>query len=91
MPEILDRICGYAEQLSQANITQETLKGTKKIVTEEALTEFVEIYNEVISIAKIARNFYKGNSAMQDLFSYNKILKKLNASARIADEEKQEE
>ena len=73
-----DRISSYAEQLSHANITQETFKGSKKIITEEAITEFNAIYDEVISIAKIAHNFYKGNPNKQELFSYSKIRKRLN-------------
>ncbi|MDL2224209.1 hypothetical protein LJB92_02730 [Bacteroidales bacterium OttesenSCG-928-M06] len=87
----LIQIRTYADQMAEANITQETLKGSRKTITEEALTEFNTIYEEVISIAKIARNFYKGNPAKQDEFSYNKILKKLNAPARTANEEQKEE
>lgn len=86
----LDRICSYAEQLATANITQETLKGSRKTITEEAVTEFNAIYDEVISIAKIAYNFHKGNSTLQDEFSYSKIRKKLNAPSRISNEETQE-
>ena len=84
--EILDHISSYADQLSQANITQETLKGSSKTITEEAVVEFNAIYSEVISIAKIAHNFYKGNPITQDEFSYSKIRKKLNAPARTTNE-----
>jgi hypothetical protein len=77
--DYLDRISSYADRLSQANITQETVKGAKKIITSEAVTEFNAIYEEVISIAKIARNFYRGDPDRQELFSYTKIHKRLNA------------
>jgi hypothetical protein len=80
--EYLDRISSYADRLSQANITQETLKGARKTITEEAVTEFNAIYDAVVSIAKIAHHFYKGNSNKQDGFSYAKILKKLNSHPR---------
>ena len=36
--ETLDRISSYADQLSTANITQETLKGSRKTITKEAVT-----------------------------------------------------
>jgi hypothetical protein len=85
----LDRISSYADRLSQANITQETVKGARKTITEEAVTEFNAIYDEVVSIAKIAHNFYKGNPNRQDEFSYAKILKKLNAHPRPAPEKAQ--
>jgi hypothetical protein len=86
--DYLDRISSYADQLSQANITQETVKGAKKIITSEAVTEFNAIYSEVINIAKIARNFYRGDPDRQELFSYTKIHKRLNAfsSAKPAEE-----
>ena len=88
---LLDHINSYANELSQANISQETFKGSKKTITQEALNEFNAIYDEIISIAKIARKFYKGNPVMQDLFSYSKILKKLNASPRTASDEEQDD
>lgn len=82
-----DRITSYADQMASANITQETLKGSSKLITAEAVTEFNAIYDEVISVAKIARNFYKGNPNKQDEFSYAKILKKLNSAPRTTSEE----
>ncbi len=85
--DTLNRICTYADQMAHANITQETLKGTRKTITEEAVTEFNAIYDEVISVAKISHNFFKGNPNKQDEFSFNKIRKKLNAPARTASEE----
>jgi hypothetical protein len=87
---ILERISSYSNELSAANVTQETLKGTRKVITQEALVEFNAIYNEVISIAKIAHNFYKGNAVMQDMFSYSKIHSKLNAFPRPEKEEEDE-
>ncbi len=88
-PQTLSRLSSYADQLSSANITQETLKGSRKLVTEEAVREFNAIYDEVISIAKIAHNFFKGDPNRQAEFSYNKIRNKLNAAARVAKEEQQ--
>lgn len=77
---LLETITTYAEQLKSADITQEGFKGTKKGITEEAVKEFNEIYDQVISIAKIANNFYKDQKNLKDLFSYNKVSKTLSAS-----------
>ena len=52
----IDNIIGYANTLKEANITQETYKGTRKEITDEAITAFNLIYDQVISIAKIASN-----------------------------------
>ncbi len=55
----IDTIMGYANTLKDANISQETFKGTRKEITDEAINAFNQIYDQVISIAKIASNFYK--------------------------------
>jgi hypothetical protein len=89
-PQTLSRLSSYADQLSSANITQETLKGSRKLVTEEAVREFNAIYDEVISIAKIAHNFFKGDPNRQAEFSYSKVRSKLNAAPRKTKEETQE-
>lgn len=74
----IDNIVGYANTLKTANITQETYKGTRKEITNEAITAFNEIYDQVISISKIASNFYKTDKTKQQQFSFAKISATLN-------------
>jgi hypothetical protein len=74
----IDEIIAHADVLRDLNITQETLKGNRKEITQAALAEFNAIYNEVISVAKIAAKFFKGDKAVQEQFSYNKIKKRLS-------------
>ena len=76
--ESLDALIGYADALKEANITQETLKSTSKTLTEKDNAILNDVYDEIISVAKIARVFYKGNAAKQDQYSYTKILSKLS-------------
>ena len=49
----LDRISSYAEQLSAANITQETFKGSKKLITEEAITELLLLCSTMLQAVSI--------------------------------------
>lgn len=77
--EILTTIVGYADTLTAANITQEGTKGTRKEVTATALNQFNTIYNKVISVAKISTKFYKEKPALQQQFSFNNVVKKINA------------
>jgi oligoendopeptidase F len=74
----LDNIVGYADTLKNANVTQETFKGGKKAITAEAVTEFNEIYDELIKICKIAAKFLAEEPALKDQFTYSKVLKALN-------------
>ena len=66
------------EDFKNANITQETFKGGRKEITQEAVTEFNEIYSEVISVARISARFLKKDPALRDKFSYTKTLNGLN-------------
>lgn len=74
----IDAIVGYANTLKEANISQEGTKGTRKEITEEAVTAFNTIYEQVVSIATISRNFYKTEKTKQDLFSFAKVTATMN-------------
>ena len=76
----LDTIVTYADTLRAANVIQEGNKGSRKIITQNDITAFNDIYKKVIGIAKIATNFYKGNPAIKDQFSFNKVSKALNST-----------
>lgn len=78
-PGILDQTASYADTLKNADITQETFKGTRKEITTAGINAFNEIYEEVISIGKIASKFYKEEPVKKDLFSFAKINKTINA------------
>ena len=71
-------IVSYAEVLKNANIDQETFKGTRKEITDEAIIAFNDIYDRVTSIAKISSNFYKTDKTKQQQFSYSKVSANLN-------------
>ena len=77
----IDNIIGYANTLKDANITQETYKGTRKEITDEAIRAFNLIYDQVISIAKISSNFYKNEKPKQELFSFAKVRATLNSQS----------
>jgi len=80
--ETLEKAITHADALREANVTQEGNKGRRKAVTAEDIAAFNEVYTKVIGIAKIASNFYKGNPAMQEQFSFGKITRGLkNAPA----------
>lgn len=75
---LLDGIVVYADNLKNADITQETFKGARKTITAAALTEFNSIYDQVISICKIASKFYKDEPHLKEQFSFAKVSKALN-------------
>ncbi len=80
----INQIIGYADTLKTANINQETFKGTRKEITDEAINAFNEVYDKAISIARISSNFFKTEKTKQQLFSYTKVITNLNGKpARV--------
>jgi hypothetical protein len=75
--DLLDKIIAYADQMALANVTQEVLKGTTKVVSQKTMELLNDIYSDTITIAVIARRLFKDNKAKQDIYSYSKTLKKL--------------
>jgi hypothetical protein len=74
---VLDKITAYADQMVQANVSQEVLKGTGKVVSQQTMEMLNDIYSDTIAIALIARRLFKGDKAKQDIYSYRKTLKKM--------------
>lgn len=77
-PALLDSIKSQAEVLKDANIFQEGKKGTRKALTNEAITAFNTIYSKLMSIAIIAAKFYKDQPALKEQFSFSKVKNNLN-------------
>jgi hypothetical protein len=75
---LLDAVVAYAEVLKNANITQESFKGSTKEITAEAVAAFNEIYDKVINIAVISAKFFKDKPEIKDQFSFTKVKNKLN-------------
>lgn len=72
---LITQIKGYADTLNESNITQETLKGNRKIVSAEAVNELNALYSAVISVARIATKIYKGDKTKQAAFSFRHVMK----------------
>lgn len=51
----VENILTYADQLNQANISQESLKGTSKLDTEEAVAALNETYAQAMDICAIGK------------------------------------
>lgn len=77
----LNKIVVHADQLLHANVTQEILKGTTKVMSRQAIEIFNDIYSDTIAIAIIARRLFSNDKARQDIYSYTKTLQKLNNAA----------
>lgn len=74
----LDAIVAYADALKNANVSQETFKASKKTITADALEAFNNVYDDVISVCKIAAKLLAEKPHLKQQFSYSKVLKGLN-------------
>lgn len=78
-PDVLiDAIKNYADQFKNLNVAQESKKGNRKELTDEAIIAFNAVYNEVMAVAKIATNFFKDQPAIKEQFSFAKVKSNLN-------------
>lgn len=77
-PQLLDKIVSYADELKDTNIIQEGKKGTRKEHTDDGILALNNIYDKVITIAKISAKFFKDQPAIQEQFSFAKVRKNLN-------------
>lgn len=71
----LDKIISTKQTLSNANVTQETLKGSSKLDTAEAQAALVNIYNTAMDICEVGKKLFKDDAARKDLFVFSKLVK----------------
>jgi hypothetical protein len=83
---LIEKIISYADQLKEADSTQEALKKSASVVSEEAITVFNEIYNEIIGICKIASNFYQDDPVKKAMFTFTQIVAAMSASGKSTKE-----
>jgi len=81
-PALINTIAGYADAFAEANVAQESLKGTTKEITEEVSTVFNAIYDEIIGICKKASNYYQYEPLKKAQFTFAKVLSNLGKSAK---------
>jgi len=84
-PVLIESIIGYANQLQEANLSQESMKTESQNISQEALIAFNTIYDEVIGIGKIASKYFKDDKLKKDQFTFKKVVKQMGVA------EKQEE
>jgi hypothetical protein len=80
-PSIIANIKGYAQTLNTANVTQESLKGSKE-VTGEAIKAFNEVYEEVIGVTKIAATFFADKPSIKAKFNYRNTIEALSGKGQ---------
>ena len=82
---LIDNIIGYADTFKQANITQETFKGSTKEITKEVSDSFNAIYDEIIGICKKASNYYQYEPLKKEQFTFSKVIDNLGAARKVAE------
>jgi hypothetical protein len=80
---LIDRIIEYANRLLEAEISQETLKETTKIISAETIQVFNKLYDEVTGICKIASHFYQHDPLKKRLFTFSKLVSNMNGAKNM--------
>lgn len=74
----IDAVINQANALKDADVFQEGKKGTRKEITAAAINEFNNIYEKIISIARISAKIFKTDKAKSDQFSFSNVSKNIN-------------
>lgn len=82
----INAIVDSAAELKQSNITQEMLKGSSQVETEQAVNLFNSIYDQTIDICKVGRQLFKSR-VKKDLFNFAKIVRKQESGGAQQNEE----
>lgn len=75
----IDALLGFADTVKDTNVSQETAKNVKSTTTTNYITEFNNLYEEVIAVAKIAAKFYLDNPTLKEQFSFSRVSKAISA------------
>jgi hypothetical protein len=84
----LTKVVTIKQTLSDANVTQETLKGTSKLLTAEAVEALNNIYDQAINICEIGKRLFRNDPARRQLFVFSKLLKAQDSSSTVTPEPK---
>jgi len=76
--DIITGITDMAENVRDADVTQEKEKEDSKTLTEEAVKEFNEIYTIIIGICKIGHKLFKSDKLKSEHFSFQHIIAAMN-------------
>ncbi len=85
-PALIEKIVAYAHQLKEADTTQENLKKSTIAISDEAITAFNQIYNEIIGICKIASNYYLNDPLKKSMFTFSNVVATMNAASKTTAE-----
>jgi len=87
---IITGITDMAENVRDADVTQEKLKEDSKTHTETAVKEFNEIYDIIIGICKVGHKLFKSDKLKAEHFSFAHIMKAMNLAKKKEEDETEE-
>lgn len=69
----ITEIIGFADSLKNSNVSQETFKSNRTVLTEQAVLIFNDLYDDVIAVGNISAGVFKKDTALKETFSYTKL------------------
>lgn len=87
---IIDSILELADLMRDYNAEQEQAKGHTKEITDEGIAALNDIYDDVMSISTLAYNYFRDEPAKQELFSFARVVEKMNKAKAKAEENEEE-
>lgn len=90
-PKFIDNIIGHADEIRDANVSQEGLKETTKEISSESIVVLNAIYDEVIGICRMASDHYKNNPLKKEQFTFSKVVANMSRRKKTSENPTEEE
>lgn len=78
----LDKVISLKQTLADANITQETLKGSSKLETAEAQAALEEIYTTAMHICDVGKKLFSKDPVRREQFVFSKLVSTQESSGQ---------
>ena len=79
----ITEIIGFADTLKNSNVSQETFKSNRTVLTEQATNVFNDLYDDVIAVGRISAGVFKKDKAIKETFSYTKLANAQQAALKV--------
>lgn len=79
----ITEIIGFADTLKNSNVSQETFKSNRTVLTEQATNVFNDLYDDVIAVGRISAGVFKKDNAIKETFSYTKLANAQQAALKV--------
>jgi hypothetical protein len=74
-PVRIESVITNASILKNAKVSQESLKGTAQLLTEEAVDDFNDIYDRMMDICEVGKRLFRTDEVRKKMFNFSNLVR----------------